>query len=367
MQVRKDPLTLMTALTITLVERAPGVPKLVAGTMLPLTVTVVLPRVVAATSTPTKVLRLTVARMPTLTATDILMLTLMDVTDPALTPPLRDMAAGRLESTDTPMLMPLPRDTSNRAPMAVSGRMPAVTPTLPLTPLDVVTADGAKLPREPLMPLLARMASRSPRLTEMMPRMNTVTNMAPLMPVLLATVATAHMEAVPALLVTDPTLAHKATPRNSELLVEIVQLALAEAAMLVSTLELVSTLMRDMAPVVPEMPLLVAPAMLVKLPTVTEETTWTLVPTAPELQQPVFVAVPTAALKAMASMERAHPVATAQTLVTAQLVVTAEALASAATATDMAVTERVATLIQEPTASEATLEMMVIIEIVIVA
>merc|ERR1719232_1543878 len=118
--------------------------------------------------------------------------------------------------------------------------------------------------------------------------------------------------------------------------------------------------MRDMAPAVPEVPLLVAPAMLVKLPTVTEETTWTLVPTAPELQQPVFVAVPTAALKAMAFMERAHPV------VTAQLVVTAEALASAATATDMAVTERVATLIQEPTASEATLEMMVIIEIVIV-
>merc|ERR1719443_2102172 len=81
MQVRKDPLTLMTALTITPVERAPGVPKLVAGTMLPLTVTVVLLRVVAATSTLTKVLRLT------------------DVTDPALTPPLRDMAAGRLEST----------------------------------------------------------------------------------------------------------------------------------------------------------------------------------------------------------------------------------------------------------------------------
>merc|ERR1719438_580592 len=236
MQVRKDPLTLMTALTITLVERAPGVPKLVAGTMLLLTVTVVLPRVVAATSTPTKVLRLTVARMPMLTATAILMLTLMDVTDPALTPPLRDMAAGRLESTDTPMLMPLPRDTSNRAPMAVSGRMPAVTPTLPLTPLDVVMADGAKLPRVPLMPLLARMASRSPRLTAMLPRMLTVMNMAQLMPVLLATVATAHMEAVPALLVTDPTLAHKATPRSSELLVEIVQLALAEAAMLVSTL-----------------------------------------------------------------------------------------------------------------------------------
>ena len=377
MQVPKDPNTSMTALTITPVERAAGVPKLVAGLMLPVTVTEALLSVVADTPPPTKVLTPMVVRMPMLTATATQMLLDMDVTDPAPTPPQRDTAAGRLESTDTPMLMPLPRDTPNTAPMAVTGRMPAVMPTLPLTPLDALTADGAQLPRVPLMLSLARMATRTAMSTVAMTRTNTVTLMALLMPVLADTVATRLMVAVPALLVTVQTLAHKATPSVSVLLVEIVRLELAEAAMPVSTLEPMTTLMRDMAPAVPEVPLLVAPAMLVKQPTVTEETTRTLVPTAPELEQLVVMAVPTAALKATVLMERAHPVAMAETLDTVQLVVTAETLATAATATAtatakpatatlMAATERVATLIQVPTDSEATLEMMVIIEMVIV-
>merc|ERR1719189_451071 len=368
MQVPKDPLTSMTALTITPVERAAGVPKLVAGLMLLVTVTEALLSVVADTPPPTKVLTPMVARMPMLTATATQMLLVMDVTDLAPTPPLRDTAAGRLESTDTPMLMPLPRDTPNTVPMAVTGRMPAVMPTLPLTPLDALTADGAQLPRVPLMPLLARMATRMAMSTVAMPRTNTVTLMALLTPVLVDTVATKLMVAVPALPVTVPTLAHEATPSVSVLLVEIAQLALAEAATPVSTLEPMTTLMRDMAPAVPEVPLLVAPAMLVKLPTVTEETTRTLVPTAAELLQLVVMAVPTAALKATVLMERARPVAMAETLDTVRLVVTAETLATAATATatDMAATERVATLIQVPTDSAATLEMMVIIEMVIV-
>merc|ERR1719266_2666034 len=275
MQVPKDPLTSMTALTITPVERAAGVPKLVAGLMLLVTVTEALLSVVADTPPPTKVLTPMVARMPMLTATATQMLLVMDVTDQAPTPPLRDTAAGRLESTDTPMLMPLLRDTPNMAPMAVTGRMPA------------------------------RMATRTAMSTVAMTRTNTVTLMALLTPVLVDTVATKLMVAVPALLVTVPTLAHEATPSVSVLLVEIAQLALAEAATPVSTLEPMTTLMRDMAPVVPEVPLLVAPATLVKLPTVTEETTRTLVPTAAELLQLVVMAVPTAALKATVLMERA--------------------------------------------------------------
>merc|ERR1719189_2435683 len=237
MQVPKDPLTSMTALTITPVERAAGGPKLVAGLMLLVTVTETLLSVVADTPPPTKVLTSMVARMPMLTAMATQMLLVMDVTDQAPTPLLRDTAAGRLESTDTPMLMPLPRDTPNTAPMAVTGRMPAVMPTLPLTPLDALTADGAQLPRVPLMPSLARMVTRMAMSTVAMLRTNTVTLMALLMPVLVDTVATKLMVAVPALPVTVPTLAHEATPSVSVLLVEIAQLALAEAATPVSTLE----------------------------------------------------------------------------------------------------------------------------------
>merc|ERR1719266_3270314 len=244
MQVPKDPLTSMTALTITPVERAAGVPKLVAGLMLLVTVTEALLSVVADMPPPTKVLTPMVARMPMLTATATQMLPVMDVTDQAPTPLLRDTAAGRLESTDTPMLMPLLRDTPNTVPMAVTGRMPAVMPTLP--PLDALTADGAQLPRVPLMPLLARMATRMAMSTVAMTRTNTVTLTALLMPVLVDTVATKLMVAVPALPVTVPTLAHEATPSVSVLLVEIAQLALAEAATPVSTLEPMTTLMRDM-------------------------------------------------------------------------------------------------------------------------
>merc|ERR1719266_614119 len=167
-----------------------------------------------------------VARMPMLTATATQLLLVMDVPDLAPTP--------------------LPRDTPNTAPMAVTGRMPAVMPTLPLTPLDALTADGAQLPRVPLMPSLARMVTRMAMSTVAMPRTNTVTLMALLTPVLVDTVATKLMVAVPALPVTVPTLAHEATPSVSVLLVEIAQLALAEAATPVSTLEPMTTLMRDM-------------------------------------------------------------------------------------------------------------------------
>ena len=58
--------------------------------------------VVALRATLTKVLTPIMTMTLKLMATAIVMLTVTDVTDPAPTPALRDAAAGKLESTDTP-------------------------------------------------------------------------------------------------------------------------------------------------------------------------------------------------------------------------------------------------------------------------
>ena len=346
MQVPKDLLSIMTAPTIMPVERAAGAPKLVAGLMLLVMVTEAMPNVVVVMVTLTKVLMPMVTRTLMLTAMAILMLTAMDVMDPAPTPALADTAAGKLESTDTLMLVPTLMAVPKLALMAVTGKMPAVTATLPLIPLDALMADGAQLLKVQLMPLLARMASRSAKSTVAMPKTNTVMHTVLLMPVLADTVATTLTVVVPVLLVTLPTLAEKVLPCVSVPLVEIVQLALVEAAMAVNTLELLLTMARDMVLVAPEVPLLVAPAMQVMALMVLEETILTLVLTALELEQLVLMAVPMAALKAMAPMDTVHQVVMAETLDTAA---TATATATAAMATDTA----------------ATLEMMVTMEVVI--
>ena len=349
MQVHKDLLSNMTAPTIMPVERAAGVPKLVAGLMLLVMVTEAMPNVEAVMVTLTKVLMPMVTRTLMLTEMAILMLTVMDVMDPAQTPALADTAAGKLESTDTLMLVPTLMAVQKLALMAVTGKMPEVTATLPLIPLDALMADGAQLLKVQLMPLLGRMASRSAKSTVAMPKTNTVMHTVLLMPVLADTVATTLTVVVPVLLVTLPTLAEKVLPCVSVPLVEIVQLVLVEAAMAVNTLELLLTMVRDMVLVAPEVPLLVAPAMQVMALMVLEETILTLVLTALELEQLVLMAVHMAALKAMALMDTVHLVVMAETLDTAELLVTAEMLATAAMATDTA----------------ATLEMMVTMEVVI--
>jgi len=378
MQVPKDQGTKKTALTTTPVERAAGVPKLLAGPMLVLMETAALPNTAVVTLTPTRVL------MPTETRTLMLLVTAMpkhtdmDVTDPALTRALADGVAGKLESTAPPTLMLLLKVTLNTVLTVATGKMPAVTATLLQTPLESVPAHGAHVLRVQLMPLLTRMVSRPATGTEVIPRTPMVMNMVLLMPALADTVAATLMAVALVLLATLPTLVDEVLPRASVLLVEIVQLVLVEVVMPVSTLELVATLVRDMALVALDLPLLVAMATPVMVPMVIEETTLTLVHTATELQLLVLVAVPMAALQAMVLMENTDLVATADPLDTAELPVTADLLATADTLTatvitDMAVMaatetpamERVATLIQVPTDSAATLEMMVIMELVI--
>jgi len=365
MQVPKDPNTRRLALTITHVEEPNGLPVKVAGPMLPVTVTEALLSTVAPMALLMPVLTDTVTRMPGLEATAGSMLPEEESFHQDLINMPMDTAAGELQRPDTPMLMLLPRVTSNTAPTAVAGRMPAVMATLPLTPLDVVTADGELLPRVPLMPLLARMAGRTATSTVVVPRTNTATLMAMLMLVLMDTVATAPVLAVPVPLVTVPTLAQRAGPSDSLALVELVMLRLADTAMAVNTLELLATLMRDTALTAAELLVVLAPAMLVMVPPVTMETTQALALTAAELPQLVLMAVPTAALTATALTEVTQLVATVETLDTVELMATVETLATAHTATATA-TATAATLIQVPTDSEATLEMMVIIEIVIV-
>merc|ERR1719232_1376164 len=298
MLVLKDLTTTLTAPTIMRVERAAGVPKLVAGLMLLVMVTEAMPNVVALTATPTKVLTPMVTRTLMLMAMAILMLTVMDVMDPALTPALADTADGKLESTDTPTLMLLPKVDLNAVLMAVSGKMPAVTATLPLIPLDVVLADGAQLLKVQLMLLLARMASRSAKRTVAMPKTNTVMH----------------------------------------------------------TVVLLHTMVRDMVLEAPEVLLLVAPVMQVLVLVVLEGTILTLVLTAPELEQLVFMAVPMAALEAMELIDRVHLVVMVATLDTVELLVTAEMLATAAIATATAAMA---------TDAVATIEMMVTMEVVI--
>ena len=357
---------------------ANGLLKRAAGTMLLLMATVVMPNMVVDTPPPIKVPTLMVIKMLTQLVMVMRMLLDSDTMDPALTLPLRADMAGVPRREDTPMPVLTLMAVPNMVLMAVTGKMPAVMATQHPIPLDIVLANGAPVQRALLMPLLTRMVSRPATVTVAIPKTPTVMSMVLLMPALADTVAPTLMAVDLVLLATLPTLVDEVLPRASVLLVEIVQLVLVEVVMPVSTLELVATLVRDMALVALDLPLLVAMATPVMVPMVIEETTLTLVHTATELQLLVLVAVPMAALQAMVLMENTDLVATADPLDTAELPVTADLLATADTLTatvitDMAVMaatetpamERVATLIQVPTDSAATLEMMVIMELVI--
>merc|ERR1719384_2090627 len=283
MQVPRDQSTSTMAPMSTHAVAANGVPKLAAGTMLLLMATVVMPNVPVATVTPTRVLMPTETRTLMLLVTAMPTNTVMDDTDPALTTALKDGVAGKLESTAPPMPVLGLKAVPNMVLMAVTGKMPAVTATLLQTPLHAVLADGALVLRVQLMLLLARMAGRTATSTVVMPRTPTVMNMVLLMPALADTVAATLMAVALVLLATLPTLVDEVLQCVSVLLVEIVQLVLVEVAMPMSTLELVATLVRDMALVALDLPLLVALATLVTVPMVIEETTLTLVHTATEL------------------------------------------------------------------------------------
>ena len=283
MQVPRDQSTSTMAPMSTHAVAANGVPKLAAGTMLLLMATVDMPNVPVATVTPTRVLMPTETRTLMLLVTAMPTNTVMDVTDPALTTALADGVAGKLESTAPPMPVLGLKAVPNKVLMAVTGKMPAVTATLLQTPLHAVLADGALVLRVQLMLLLARMAGRTATSTVVMPRTPTVMNMVLLMPALADTVAATLMAVALVLLATLPTLVDEVLQCVSVLLVEIVQLVLVEVAMPMSTLELVATLVRDMALVALDLPLLVALATPVTVPMVIEETTLTLVHTATEL------------------------------------------------------------------------------------
>merc|ERR1719384_2700565 len=283
MQVPRDQSSRPMAPMSTHAVAANGVPKLAAGTMLLLMATVVMPNVPVATVTPTRVLMPTETRTLMLLVTAMPTNTVMDVTDPALTTALKDGVAGKLESTAPPMPVLGLKAVLNKVLMAVTGKMPAVTATLLQTPLHAVLADGALVLRVQLMLLLARMAGRTATSTVVMPRTPTVMNMVLLMPALADTVAATLMAVALVLLATLPTLVDEVLQCVSVLRVEIVQLVLVEVAMPMSTLELVATLVRDMALVALDLPLLVALATPVTVPMVIEETTLTLVHTATEL------------------------------------------------------------------------------------
>ena len=283
MQVPRDQSSSTMAPISTHAVAANGVPKLAAGTMLLLMATVDMPNVPVATVTPTRVLMPTETRTLMLLVTAMPTNTVMDVTDPALTTALADGVAGKLESTAPPMPVLGLKAVPNKVLMAVTGKMPAVTATLLQTPLHAVLADGALVLRVQLMLLLARMAGRTATSTVVMPRTPTVMNMVLLMPALADTVAATLMAVALVLLATLPTLVDEVLQCVSVLLVEIVQLVLVEVAMPMSTLELVATLVRDMALVALDLPLLVALATPVTVPMVIEETTLTLVHTATEL------------------------------------------------------------------------------------
>ena len=381
----KVPKALATEMAVPMTGRraqANGLLVLADGKMLPVLATQAMPSVVVDTLLLMLVLMPTATRMLTLLVMAMPLQLATVVMDLALTLVLADMVDGKLLSTLTLMLVLPPRDTSNTVLMALHGKMPMVTATLVLIPLDTALDDGAQpLMVQPML-MLARTASRTATSTVARLRMNTVMLTVQRMPVLADTADTKLMAVVPALLVTLPTSVAKALPSASVPLVEIVQLMLVEVAMAMNTLELLATLVRDMAHMALEMLILVVPAMLVMVQLVITETSQTLVPTAEEAMLLVPMVAPMAAQLAMALTELMDLVATADLLDMAELLVTADLLATTttvtATVTDMAATvvtettatettatETTATIIQVPTDSAATLEMMVIMEMVI--
>merc|ERR1719266_1491257 len=152
--------------------------------------------------------------------------------DPALTLLLRADMAGVPLRRDTLMLVPKLMAAPKLALMAVTGKMPAVMPTLPLIPLDALMADGAQLLRVQLMPSPARTVSRTATNTVAMPRTSTPMRTVLLMPALADTVAPTLMAVDLVLLATLPTLADKVLPCVSVALVETVTPVLVAVAML---------------------------------------------------------------------------------------------------------------------------------------
>ena len=348
MQVPRDPNTVLVAPMTTLVVAANGLLVPADGKMLLVMATEVPPNLVAVTLPPMRVPTVTVARPLSLTVMVIWLLLDSDAMDPALTLLLRADMAGVLMREDTLMLVPKLMAVPKLALMAVTGKMPAVMPTLHLIPLDALMADGAQLLRVQLMPSPARTVSRTATNTVAMPRTSTPMLTVMLKPVLAATVAPTLMAVALVLLATLPTLADKVLPCVSVALAEIVVLELVEVASPTNTLELEPTQMRVTVPVAAELLAVVVPATLVNALLVLTETFQMLVRMAVELVQSVVVAVTMVAPEAMAPITEA-PVATA-----VPPVATVELLAMAVLLDMVVITAATATELEEATALAAT-------------
>ena len=291
MQVPRDRNTVQVVPMTTLVVAANGLLVPADGPMLLVMATVVLPNVVAVTLPLMRVPTVTVARPLSPTVMVIWLLLDSDAMDPALTLLLRADMVGVPLRKDTLMLVPKLMAVPKLALMAVTGKMPAVMPTLPLIPLDALMADGVQLLRVQLMPSPARTVSRTATNTVAMPRTSTPMRTVLLMPVLAATVAPTLMAVALVLLATLLTLAVKVLPCVSVALAEIVVLELVEVALPTNTLELEPMQMRATVPVAAELLAVVVPATLVNALLELTETFQMLVLTAVELVQSVVVAV----------------------------------------------------------------------------
>merc|ERR1719266_2869878 len=291
MQVPRARDTIQVALMTGLKVVANGLLVPADGKMLLVMATEVPPNVVAVTLPPTRVPTVTVARPLTLTVMVIWLLLDSDAMDPALTLLLRADMAGVPLRRDTLMLVPKLMAAPKLALMAVTGKMPAVMPTLPLIPLDALMADGAQLLRVQLMPSLAKTVSRSATDTVVMTATSTPMRTVLLMPVLAATVAPTLMAVALVLLATLPTLADKVLLCVSVALAEIVVLELVEVALPTNTLVLEPMQMRVTVPVAAELLAVVVLATLVNALLELTETFQMLVLTAVELLQLVVVAV----------------------------------------------------------------------------
>ena len=339
MLLLRAPTAVLAVPTIMHVAAANGVLVPADGKMLLVMATEVPANVVADTLPPIKVPTVTVARLLSLTPTVIWMLPDSDTMDPALTLLLRaDMAGVQLRKL-TLMLVPTLTEVQDTALMAVTGKMPAVTPTQAPTPPDVLMADGAQLLRVQLMPSPARTVSRSATDTVVRTRTSTVMRTVPPMLALAATVDPTLMVVALVLPAMPPTLVDKVLPCVSEPPEEIDVQQLAEVAMLVNTLELEPMQVRVTVPVAAELLAVVVPATLVNALLVLTETIQMLVRTAVELVQSVVVAVTMVAPEAMALITEAlvatavSPVATVELL--AMAVLLDMAVIKAATATEL--------------------------------
>ena len=348
MLLLRAPTAVLAVPTIMHVAAANGLLVPADGKMLLVMATEAPANVVADTLPPIKVPIVTVARPLSLTPTVIWMLPDSDTMDPALTLLLRADSAGVQLKKLMLMLVPTLTEVQDTALMAVTGKMPAVTPTQAPTPPDVLMADGAQLLRVQPTPSLAKTVSRSATDTVVMTATSTPMRTVPPMLALAVTVDPTLMVVALVLLAMPPTLVDKVLPCVSEPPVEIDVQQLAEVAMLVNTLELEPMQMRVMVPVAAELLAVVVPATLVNALLVLTETFQMLVRMAVELVRLVVVAV---TMVAPTPMEL-NTVALAATVVSP--VATVELLAMAVLL-DMAVIKAAtATELEEATALAAT-------------